>query len=403
MSAKRYARLPIDTGDRLAAAKLSDGAQLLFFKLLVHPGKRTIPGLIETGVLGLAERLFKDLDRATSVTKAESFLDELVRSGLVLVDEVNLLIYVKGAATEDGPTTPQSVIAMARQLGDLRQSEITKALDLEIPATFRGQKQESAMRSAWQKERVGKFVENGPHIDASGEDEVEENTSDPTLESTLDVTHEPTLDVTQSFSGTVFRSPSSVVPITAAAAAEPSTESVDIDREGRFKAAWLMLVPPFAAAAAADITKARNELSNEEFGDLVRQLARSKFALLEHGLNVRPTLSKLLKDPTLRERITLGEFASSRSWWVCPTCETDHNPLNECPPQCRGCYRFHAADTYCQQLRNLQASEVVVTPEPTVESQPWTPPPANIERIRLALADSLGRQPHRTQRTGTKE
>jgi hypothetical protein len=116
--------------------------------------------------------------------------------------------------------------------------------------------------------------------------------------------------------------------------------------------------PPFAAAAAMDLKAASETIPIETFGELVMCLATSKYLRpSDYGLRGgAPTLRKLLKDVSYRDRILQGEFAAtSPDQWRCALCKSKHGALEDCPPQCRGCGHRHLGP--CAKLLALEHRE----------------------------------------------
>ncbi len=122
----RFARIALGRVDVLRAAGVSRDAILLDVHLRTHRAKRSLPGLLEMGIAGLAESL------SETPKRVQQWLAQLEHANQVMVDREARLIFAVGAAVDDGPSTEQAVVGMSRQWRELPESPITEAIALEI-------------------------------------------------------------------------------------------------------------------------------------------------------------------------------------------------------------------------------------------------------------------------------
>ena len=318
MTRPRHARLPLGLPEVLLGAGVPVLGVLLYLRIRLHTAKRSIPGLLAFGEAGLSE----SLNAAHAPTRR---LLKMLEPRFVLFDRQNRLLYTLGAIEQDGPTTTQAVIAFARQWRELpTQSPVTREVARAITATLADNKY-SELRHVWLMESGASTLSDAPH--QSGV----QSRSDSGLDSTPE---------------------SGSLPISGIR--DPLTEAAAALTADRFRLAWSRLPrPPFAAAAAADVEDAVDQIPITDFDALIEQLASSRWISREGGLNVVPTLRKLLDKPEYSQRIIRGEFASTQLRWRCPECQSDHAPTAQCPPPCRACDRVHPSGYYCVRLKEL--------------------------------------------------
>ena len=242
MTSPRYARLSLGLPELLLSTGVPPLAVLLDLRIRLHMAKRSIPGLLAFGEAGLSE----SLNVALAPTRR---LLRTLEPRFVLFDRPNRLLYIMGAIEQDGPTTRQAVIAFARQWRELpTQSPVTREVARAITAGLADNKY-SELRNVW---LTGSGA--GTLSDARHQSGVQ-SSSDSGLDSGLDSTPE---------SGSL---PISGIrdPDTEAAAAPAAAPTID-----RFRLAWSRLPrPPFAAAAAADVEHAVDQIPITDFDALV--------------------------------------------------------------------------------------------------------------------------------------
>ncbi len=323
MSDIRYVCLPLGLLDRVDQAGCRAHLHT-YISLWTHPAKRTIPGLLMMGPAGLSESL------GESIRRVRAALSALERRGLVVCDHGRrAAIYVAGACAVDPPSTPQTIVAFSRQLGELDVTSVVRA------AVCRD---------------VEANINREPPRNASGEKQAR-----PSMYS---------LWLTTMASA---RSEVGTVPVTYAASIEGTSESAPHDRTpapetvAAFRLAWSRLpMPPFPRAAARDVDEATARFTREEFDRIVVELACSFVVLKPPGSRRgdRFGLRRLLSAPDKLRSLLDGEYRElATEDWRCPSCRAAHRPSDICPAPCPGCGMHHDASQYCIKLRRKLASD----------------------------------------------
>jgi hypothetical protein len=318
----RYARVALDVLEQLVRSGVSVHAVLLYARLRLHRAKRSIPGLIAAGVAGLAESL------SAPVPATRRHLRVLEGSRHVILDQENRLIYTTGAVQDDPPRTVQAVKAFARQLRELPAgSPVAAAVEREISLALASDRAYADLRKVWSEE-MAETLSRFHTESQSG------------FQSTLQSESE----------STSLPVPAAPVPEIRDPQPPPDTAAEAYSR------GWDRLPkPPFAAAAAEDITAAMRAIPLDTFGRLLDQLSGSKW--ISGQLHTPPTLRRLVGDRSYVDRIVAGEFTAVGARLRCPDCEGSHSLIDACPPRCRGCGQAHRTDVHCQWLASLEARE----------------------------------------------
>lgn len=314
-SKPRYVRISVGALERIAESGVKLDSLLTLARIRTHPGKRSIPGLLAFGPVGLADAL------RVPPAAIRKHLRDL--QDYVIVDESHRLLYVRDSIAEDPPSSRQAVIGMARQWAELpAASAITTVINREVRTalaalTF-GQDRATDI---WQDETSPTA---SPEHRATGSPEHRAVTSAQLLRSP---------------------SPRSDTETDPAAASETLARG------------WLRLPsPPFAAAADFDLQEGEELWSEQRKGEVIAALFNSKWRTGQ--LNIPPTLGRLIRDTAYTDRIIRGEFiAADAKGFVCPDCKVKHQPCAVCPPPCRGCNRHHGPETYCHGLKQIQWRE----------------------------------------------
>jgi hypothetical protein len=315
-----YVKLPIGLFDDALKKGASRSAAFLLAQVVTHRSKRSIPGVLAYGPAGLAESL-----TGATVPATTRELKELVKVGLVLADfKVRPpVMYVVGSVEADPPASLPAIKGMAQQLRHMPQCAVTAAVQRAIEASLSG----SEWLSKWRE-----LLADGPSNEQSDGPSNERNEG-----LSLDQLDGP------------LRIPYS----------DSDSDSEDPTTTAAYQRAWARLPrPPFAAAAADLLRFAAREIKEKTFNALISELASSKW--VSGVLQKPPTLNRLLRfldGDGLLQRVVDGEFREPALKWSCPECETQHEPLEDCPPPCRGCGRIHDERIYCVRLRELLISE----------------------------------------------
>jgi hypothetical protein len=141
-----YVSIRLGTFDDAIAAGVSSGGVLLLARLLTHRDKRSVPGLLRSGLAGLSESL------GQSKTATRRGLIELERAHLVRLDAPARVLYVEGAIDADPPRTENSVRGMAAQVRELpATSPVTLAVRRAIEAALSEGDKASAWLATWRE------------------------------------------------------------------------------------------------------------------------------------------------------------------------------------------------------------------------------------------------------------
>ena len=308
-----YTRIRRGLFDRLPAG-LSRDATLFLLRLRLDAQARPIPGLLQLGEAGFAERI------GWSVPATRKAIKELVGAHLLLFDQNAKHAYAVGAIEDDGPRTEQATKAFAAKYHEL----VTSAVKVEIARATTAVLADGPypeLRKLW-----GDLIRAESVTDSASESDAESG-----AESTSVPSPSP--------------SPS------------PVPSPIPPPQPSPYARAWGRLPrPPFAAAAAEDFHKALKGIPDPEtFGVLVEQLACSKWT--SGQLSVPPTLRRLVDDSVYRDRILRGEFRALGARWQCPECHADHQAHADCPPQCDDCGRHHDPEIACLQRQQREHRE----------------------------------------------
>lgn len=302
----RYVRVLVGYAERLLKAGVPLPAVGLLFVLFTFTAKRTIQGCARVGVAGLAEAL------EMAIAALEKLLATLEHAGAIEFDRKARCLYLVGAVKASGPQTVQSVIAHFRDFNELPECGPKRTIERELLEVL-GESDPKLM-AEWesQAKACGKT-----QIKPYGQPNV---TPIPTPVPLSE--NQPPLP-------------------------PPVAELAD---------AWARLPsPPFAAAAAVDVSRFLKEHGQERFAALLEQLKNSKYLNPEKfGLTKgTPTLRTLLDKPELLGRIINREFTDPGARNACVQCGADHFLIEPCPPTCQDCHRRHA-EAYACQFRELR-------------------------------------------------
>lgn len=301
----------------MALQKTTPSAPLLLFWLLLSPARRTLPGLVRVGELGMTEALQWPL------TQLRRSLKSLEAAGLVLVDRDTREVFIPSAVVADTARNEQAVKAFAADWAEVRS------------AAIRGAVHDAVLESLGALEKGDLLVVRWLELTGRASDKHPDKGSNKHL---------------------IKRGVPPPQPVPQPVPEPPPQPQPG----GAVTEAWARLpAPPFAAAAAEDLVRVEGELGLAIYGSLLRELSCSKWLnASKFGLTGgTPTLRRLLGKADLVQRICAGEFRDESLEPSCARCAANHNLTEACPPRCSDCEEHHPESYSCEWRRRREAAE----------------------------------------------
>jgi hypothetical protein len=313
---RRYSRLPVGLFEALPAdvAKAGPSAIVLLLWLYLSPFRRSLPGVVRAGDVIMADAL------RWSPAAVRRALGVLEAQGVVAVDRDNRVAWIVSAIADDPPRNENVLSAWAADWAELPPCALKDQIRAEVAKTIQSLEKSESLSAKWQELTRNSSPNSQPN--SSG-------------------------DSSGNGWGTPLPKPLPVPDPVPQPPPQPAAVTEGLD-------AWSRLpMPPFAAAAAADVSDFQSAQGRDTFVALLEQLRVSKWLNAEKwGLTKGvPTVRKLIGKPELLKRILDGEFADPGVVPGCSQCRTGHRLIEACPPECQFCRRRHADDVVCDQKR----------------------------------------------------